>query len=193
MQSQYLLLIITVLPFVIVLYFVVRYFMSILLLQSSGWGRESWLLCLVCLPGVPDCCVALPHGAMGLCAVCDCDISGSYSLFLGVNPVNRNGSGESALVSEPKPRMLAQMPVLYYLCEHRWNAMASLHICLVWFEPLSQFKILMWWLKWRLVPFCASSKDFGESAHLHRLTLTFDTVQILFGFLKWLFVCYSRQ
>ena len=34
---------------VIVLCFVVRCFMSILVLQ---WGRESWLLCLVCLPGV---------------------------------------------------------------------------------------------------------------------------------------------
>ena len=38
--------------FVIVLCFVVRYFMSILVLQSSRWGRESWLLCLVFLPGV---------------------------------------------------------------------------------------------------------------------------------------------
>ena len=37
---------------VIVLRFVVRYFMSILVLQSSWWGRESWLLCLICLPGV---------------------------------------------------------------------------------------------------------------------------------------------
>ena len=37
---------------VTVLCFVVRYFMSILVLQSSWWGRGSWLLCLVCLPGV---------------------------------------------------------------------------------------------------------------------------------------------
>ena len=37
---------------VIVLCFVVRYFMSILVLQSTRWGRESWLLCLICLPGV---------------------------------------------------------------------------------------------------------------------------------------------
>ena len=29
-----------------------------------------------------DCCVALPRSAMGLSAVCDCDISGSYSQFL---------------------------------------------------------------------------------------------------------------
>ena len=33
--------------------------------------RESWLLCLVCLPR--DCCVAIPLSAMGLSAVCDCD------------------------------------------------------------------------------------------------------------------------
>ena len=38
---------------VIVLCFSVRYFMSILVLQSSWLGRESWLLCLVCLPGAP--------------------------------------------------------------------------------------------------------------------------------------------
>ena len=37
---------------VIVLCFVVCYYMSILKLQSSWWGRESWLLCLICLPGV---------------------------------------------------------------------------------------------------------------------------------------------
>ena len=39
---------------VIVLYFVVCYFMSVLVLvlQSSWWGRESWLLCLICLPCV---------------------------------------------------------------------------------------------------------------------------------------------
>ena len=34
---------------VIVLCFVVRYFMSILVLQSSWWGRKSWLLCLIIL------------------------------------------------------------------------------------------------------------------------------------------------
>ena len=37
---------------VIVLCVVVRYFMSILVVQSSSWGRESCLLCLVGLPGV---------------------------------------------------------------------------------------------------------------------------------------------
>ena len=37
---------------VIVLCFAVHFFVSILILQSSRWGGESWLLCLVCPPGV---------------------------------------------------------------------------------------------------------------------------------------------
>ena len=37
---------------VIVPCFVVRYLVSILVLQSSWWGRESWLVCLVCLSGI---------------------------------------------------------------------------------------------------------------------------------------------
>ena len=67
---------------VIVLCFVVRYFMPILVLQSSWWGRESWLLCLVHFLVSHDGWVALPHGAMGLSAVCDCGISWSYSLTI---------------------------------------------------------------------------------------------------------------
>ena len=43
------------------------------------------------------------------------------------------------------------------------------------------------------MPFCASSEGFGESAHLHRLTLAFVTVQHLLCCLIWRFVCYSRQ
>ena len=38
---------------VIVLCFVARCFVSLLVLQSSWLGRESWLLGLICLPGVP--------------------------------------------------------------------------------------------------------------------------------------------
>ena len=37
---------------VIVSRFVVRYFWSILVLQSSRGGKESWLHCFVCLLGV---------------------------------------------------------------------------------------------------------------------------------------------
>ena len=44
-----------------------------------------------------DCCVAIPLLAMGLSAVCDCDISQSYRfLFLGVIHANSDGFGESA-------------------------------------------------------------------------------------------------
>ena len=43
------------------------------------------------------------------------------------------------------------------------------------------------------MPFCASSEGSGESAHLHRLTLAFVTVQNLSCCLKWRFVCYSHQ
>ena len=43
------------------------------------------------------------------------------------------------------------------------------------------------------MPFCASSEGSGESAHLHRLTLAFVTVQNLLCCLKGRIVCYSRQ
>ena len=56
---------------VIVLCFVVAFFVSILVLQSSRWGIENWLLCFFFVFLVSrDCCVALPHDA-----VCDCGIS----------------------------------------------------------------------------------------------------------------------
>ena len=59
-------LLLTLCDSVIVLCFVVRYFVSILLLQSSQLGREGWLLCFVFVFLVSnDCCVALPHDAMG--------------------------------------------------------------------------------------------------------------------------------
>ena len=43
------------------------------------------------------------------------------------------------------------------------------------------------------MPFCASSGGSGKSAHLHRLTLVFVTVQNLLCCLKWQFVCYSSE
>ena len=43
------------------------------------------------------------------------------------------------------------------------------------------------------MPICASSEGSGESAHFHRLTLAFVTVQNLLCCLKWRLVCYSRQ
>ena len=41
-----------------------------------------------------DCCVAIPLGAMGLSAVCDCDHT--HLLFLGVIHANSDDFGESA-------------------------------------------------------------------------------------------------
>ena len=67
---------------VIVLCFVVCYFMSILVLQSSWWGRESWLLCLICLPGVSWWLSGSSSWCHRLSAVCDCGMSWSYSLII---------------------------------------------------------------------------------------------------------------
>ena len=57
--------------------------------------KESWLLCLVCLPGTlsRDCCVAIPLSAMGLSAVSDCD---THLLILGVIHADSDGFGESS-------------------------------------------------------------------------------------------------
>ena len=41
-------------------------------------GCFAWFVLLVSR----DCCVALPHGVMGLSAVCDCGIFRSYSLHI---------------------------------------------------------------------------------------------------------------
>ena len=66
---------------VIVLCFVVRSFMSILVLQSSWWAKErAGCFALFVFLVSRDFGVALPHGAMGLFAFCDCGISWSYSL-----------------------------------------------------------------------------------------------------------------
>ena len=64
----------------------------------DGEERASWLLCLVCLSGSRDCCVAIPLSAMGLSAVCDCD---THLLFLGVIHANSDGFGESAHLLGP--------------------------------------------------------------------------------------------
>ena len=61
---------------VIVLCFVVHYFVSIPVLQSSRWERErAGCFALFVLLVSHDCCVALLHDATGLSAVCDCGIS----------------------------------------------------------------------------------------------------------------------
>ena len=56
----------------IVVCFVVRYFFGIILMgKRERAGCFAWFVFLVSRGG----CVALPRGAMGLSAVCDCGIS----------------------------------------------------------------------------------------------------------------------
>ena len=73
---------------VIVLCFVVRYFASILVLQSSRWGRErAGCFALFVFLVSRDCCVALPHNVTRLSSVCDC-VFPSYSLTIFANVCN---------------------------------------------------------------------------------------------------------
>ena len=55
-------------------------------LQSSGWVRESWLLCFGCLlmPCGCKCSVPVTCDVVGWLAVCDCGISRSYSQIFEV-------------------------------------------------------------------------------------------------------------
>ena len=69
---------------VIVLCFGVRYSLFWFCSRLDGEERPgcfAWFVFLVSRGG----CVALPRGAMGLSAVCECGITWSYSLFLLVN------------------------------------------------------------------------------------------------------------
>ena len=61
--------------------------MSILVLQSSRWGRESWLLCFFVFMVSHNCCVALPYDAMGLSAVCEALFSVGVLSLLAVTPI----------------------------------------------------------------------------------------------------------
>ena len=63
--------------------FVVQCFGSFLVLWSSRWGRESWLLYFITflMPCGCYCSLSLPHGAVVWSVVCGCDISWSYSIF----------------------------------------------------------------------------------------------------------------
>ena len=59
----------------VVLYFVVRCFVSILDLQSSCGGRvRAGCFALFVFLVSRDCCVAIPHDVTGLSGVCDCGI-----------------------------------------------------------------------------------------------------------------------
>ena len=55
--------------------FVMQYFVSFLVLQSSWWGRGSFALVVFLASCNCYCSVAFLHGAMDWSAVCDCGIS----------------------------------------------------------------------------------------------------------------------
>ena len=68
---------------VIVLCFVVRYFIFTLVLQSSWWGRESWLLCFYfCLPSALWLLCGSSLWRHGRVYSCDCGTSWWYSLTI---------------------------------------------------------------------------------------------------------------
>ena len=59
-----------------------QYYVSFLVLQSSCWGRDSWLLdfFVFLMSCVCYCSLSVPHSAVDWSAVCDCVISWPYSL-----------------------------------------------------------------------------------------------------------------
>ena len=60
--------------------------MSILLLQSSRWGKErAGCFTLFVFLVSRDCYVTHPHDATGLSAICDCGISWLYSFTIFID------------------------------------------------------------------------------------------------------------
>ena len=59
----------------VVLCFVVRCFVSVLVLWWSWWGEGAGCFAGFVFLVSCGCCVDLPHGAVGVSAVCDCGIS----------------------------------------------------------------------------------------------------------------------
>ena len=142
---------------VIVLYFVT---LCPFLFCDHLDGEESWLLCLVCLPGVSW----LLCGYSSQCHGFVCSLWLWYSLtILGCHSCEQRW--------------------LWRVCTFAWSSLSHRHSSkFSWGDSNGDW-----------MPFCASSKGSGESAHLHRLTLAFATVQNLMCCLKWRVVCYSRQ
>ena len=66
---------------------VVRYFVSILVMKSSWWGRDISLQKMLSLS---SWCLVIVVLLLGLSAVCDCGISWSYSLFFSRLKLNHS-------------------------------------------------------------------------------------------------------
>ena len=74
----------SLLPLVLSRCFIFQYFVSILVLQSARWGRESWLFYVYSDLNVKSLLSFLTPScvAMSWSLVCDCDISLSYLCLL---------------------------------------------------------------------------------------------------------------
>ena len=122
--------------------------------------RASWLLRLVCLPGV----LWLVCGYSSQCHGFVCSLWLWYSLTIfGCHS--------------------CEQWWLWRVCTFAWSSLSLRHS--------SKFSCGDSNGDW--MPFCASSEGSGESAHLHRLTLAFVTVQNLLCCLKLRFMCYPCQ
>ena len=81
-------LLLPLLDSVIILCFVVRYIMSILVFNHLDGEESTGCFTLFVFLVSRDCCVAPPHDATALSAVCDCGISWSYSVTVLLrNPI----------------------------------------------------------------------------------------------------------
>ena len=98
---------------VIVLCFVVNYFMSILVLWSSFSGRESWLLCLICLPGVSWWLSGSSLWCHGVVCGLWLGISWSHLLFLYMEVLTTVPTTEVALYRAVMTTFLTTEAVLY--------------------------------------------------------------------------------
>ena len=134
-----------------------------ILVLRSSWWGRERERWMLWLVCLPDVSCLL-CGFMGLSAVCGCDISQSYSLnIFGCHSCEQRW--------------------LWWVCTFAWSSLSFRH----------RSKFLCGGSNGDWMPICASSEGSGESAHLHRLTLVFVTVQNLLCCLKWRFVCFSRQ
>ena len=85
--------------------------------SHTWWGRESWLLCLIVFLVSSDGWAALPRGATGLSAVCDCGIFWSYSLT-----ILEQRSGNLTTWAIPQATLVVHN---YYLLSTYWRCMSD--------------------------------------------------------------------
>ena len=168
------------------------YFFAIILMGK----RESWLLCLVCLPGV----LWLLFGSSSRCHGFVCSLWSWYfplilTYYFWVSFMLTAMSLASLHIwisLEPQSlnqNLVCWLKCLFYtiyvsvgariwqVCTFVWSSLSLHHS--------SKFSCGGSNGNW--IPICASSEGSGGSAHLHRLILAFANVQNLLCCLKWRF------